>query len=89
MHASMPAVGDRAACQARRIADIKAILGHDERDRQAGGPGASETSGLAHGVNCQAGAITGKSMFGKVSIGVWRMATGLAMRISTASTMKV
>ena len=27
MHASMPAVGDRAARQARRIADIKASLG--------------------------------------------------------------
>ena len=47
MHASMPAVGNRAACQARRIADIKAILG---RDDQVGGPGTSETSGLAHGV---------------------------------------
>jgi len=31
VHASMPAVGDRAACQAKRIADIKARLGARNR----------------------------------------------------------
>ena len=40
-------------------------------------------------VNCQATAITGMSMFGKMSVGVRRTTTGLAMRISSASTMNV
>ena len=40
-------------------------------------------------VNCQATAITGMSMFGKMSVGVRRMSTGLTSRMSRASTMKV
>ena len=40
-------------------------------------------------VNCQATAITGMLMFGKMSVGVRRMATGLAIRIKSASTMNV
>src|SRR5213596_1580265 len=48
----------------------------------------SISSGLRP-VNCQATAMTGMSMFGKMSVGVRRTATGLAMRISRASTTKV
>src|SRR5205823_9543082 len=40
-------------------------------------------------VNCQATAITGMSMLGKMSVGVRRMRTGLASRISRARTTKV
>jgi len=40
-------------------------------------------------VNCQATAITGMSMFGKISVGVLRMTTGLRRRIRSARTMKV
>ena len=48
----------------------------------------SISSGLSP-VNCQATAITGILMFGKMSVGVRRMATGLMMRISRARTMNV
>jgi len=48
----------------------------------------SISSGLRP-VNCQATAITGMSMFGKMSVGVRRMRTGLASRISRARTTKV
>src|ERR1700692_2803254 len=40
-------------------------------------------------VYCQATAITGMSMFGKISVGVRRIMTGLKTKISTARTMKV
>ncbi len=48
----------------------------------------SISSGLRP-VNCQATAITGMSMLGNMSVAVRRMTTGLAMRMSRASTMKV
>ena len=48
----------------------------------------SISSGLRP-VNVQATAITGMSMFGKMSVGVRRTTTGLAMRISSATTTKV
>src|ERR1700739_352945 len=40
-------------------------------------------------VYCQATAITGISIFGKISVGVRRIMTGLKTKISTARTMKV
>src|SRR3984893_10781730 len=40
-------------------------------------------------VNCHATAITGISIFGKISVGVRRIMTGLKTKISTARTMKV
>jgi hypothetical protein len=40
-------------------------------------------------VNCHATAITGMLMLGKMSVGVRRITTGLRMRMSRASTMKV
>jgi hypothetical protein len=40
-------------------------------------------------VNCQATAITGMSMLGKMSVGVRRMMTGLASRIRSATTTNV
>src|SRR2546428_941058 len=48
----------------------------------------SISSGLRP-VNCHATAITGMSMLGKISVGVRRMMTGLASRISSATTAKV
>ena len=39
--------------------------------------------------NCQATAMTGMSMLGKMSVGVRRMSTGLTMRISSATTTNV
>src|SRR5437016_3449028 len=40
-------------------------------------------------VNCHATAITGMSMFGKMSVGVRRMSTGLSNKMSTARTTNV
>src|SRR2546428_7842378 len=40
-------------------------------------------------VNCQATAITGMLIFGKISVGVRRIMTGLANRISSAKTINV
>ncbi len=40
-------------------------------------------------VNCHATAITGISMFGKISVGVRKIMTGLRTKMSTARTMKV
>src|SRR5258708_34681294 len=40
-------------------------------------------------VYCHATAITGMSIFGKISVGVRRIMTGLKTKISTARTMKV
>src|SRR5437899_2157094 len=40
-------------------------------------------------VNCQATEITGMSMFGKMSVGVRRMSTGLSNKMSTARTTNV
>ena len=40
-------------------------------------------------VNCQATAMTGMSMLGKMSVGVRRMSTGLTIRISSATTTNV
>src|SRR5258708_16549332 len=40
-------------------------------------------------VYCHATAITGISIFGKISVGVRRIMTGLRTKISTARTMKV
>jgi len=40
-------------------------------------------------VNCQATAITGMLMLGKMSVGVRRITTGLRMRIRSARTMNV
>src|SRR6266705_218744 len=48
----------------------------------------SISSGLRP-VNCQATAITGMSMLGKMSVGVRRMTTGLAIRIKMATTTNV
>ena len=38
---------------------------------------------------CQATAITGMLMFGKISVGVRKIMTGLRTKMSTARTMKV
>jgi hypothetical protein len=40
-------------------------------------------------VNCQATATTGMSTFGKTSVGVRRMTTGLTMKIKSARTTNV
>src|SRR5260370_20838233 len=40
-------------------------------------------------VNCHATAITGISMFGKISVGVRKIMIGLRTKMSTAKTMKV
>src|SRR4029077_20654947 len=40
-------------------------------------------------VYCQATAITGMSIFGKISVGVRRIMTGLNTKMRTARTMKV
>src|SRR5712691_4665149 len=40
-------------------------------------------------VYCHATAITGISMFGKISVGVRKIMTGLRTKMSTARTMKV
>ncbi len=48
----------------------------------------SNSSGLSP-VYCHAIEITGMSMFGKMSVGVFRITTGAAIRIRIASTMNV